>query len=97
VSIYSGQGDGNGNRRVLEGTVQSVNDEAVWVVMDDAFEPSGMSGSPFVSQHTGQAIGMAIATTHRAGKVLLGLHPIGSIVRKAEAASEFPKMADYRK
>ena len=97
VAIYSGLGDGNGNRRVLEGTVQSVNDQAVWVVMDDAFEPSGMSGSPFVSEYTGKAIGMAIATTHRAGKVLLGLHPIGSIVRKAEAASEFPKITDYRK
>jgi hypothetical protein len=97
VAIYSGLGDGNGSRRVLEGTVQSVNDQAVWVVMDDAFEPGGMSGSPFVSEYTGRAIGMTIATTHRAGKMLLGLHPIGSIVRKAEAASEFPKIADYRK
>ena len=65
--------------------------------MDDSFEPSGLSGSPFISQHTGKVIGMAIATTTRGGKVLLGLHPIGSLVEKAEAAQTFPKIVDYRR
>lgn len=94
VSIYTAV---NNQPRVFEGTVQSAGDQAVWVLMDGAFDPSGMSGSPFVSQYTGQVIGMAIATTHRADRVLLGLHPIGSIVRKAEAVSMFPKIADYRR
>ena len=65
--------------------------------MDEEFEPSGLSGSPFVSQHTGQVIGMAIATTRRGGKVLLGLHPIGSLVEKAQQAQTFPKISDYRR
>ncbi len=97
VSMYSGLGDGGGGARVFEGTVQSASEQAVWVLMDEAFEPSGMSGSPFISQYTGKVIGMAIATTHRAGKVLLGLHPIGSLVHKAEAATELLKIADYRR
>jgi len=83
--------------RVFQGAVLSVDPSAVWVVMDDAFDPSGLSGSPFLSQHTGQVIGMAIATTRRGGKVLLGLHPIGSLVEKGEAAHTFPKITDYRR
>jgi hypothetical protein len=83
--------------RVFEGTVLSADPSAIWVVMDEAFDPSGLSGSPFLSQHTGKVIGMAIATTRRGGKVLLGLHPIGSLVEKAEAAQTFPKIADYRR
>ena len=65
--------------------------------MDEEFEPSGLSGSPFISQHTGKVIGMAIATTRRGGKVLLGLHPIGSLVEKALNAQTFPKIIDYRR
>jgi hypothetical protein len=48
---------------VLDGTVQSVDDRAVWVLMDDWFDPGHMSGSPFVSQHTGQVVGMAVAAS----------------------------------
>jgi hypothetical protein len=87
----------NDQPRRFDGAVLSSYPTAIWVVMDEEFEPSGLSGSPFVSQHTGQAIGMAIATMRSGGKVLLGLHPIGSLVEKAEAAQEFPKMADYRR
>ncbi len=97
VSLYSGLGDGRGGRRVLSGTVQSASTQAFWVVMDDHLEPSGLSGSPFVSQHTGQVVGMVIATTRRSNRVLLGAHPIGSLVRLAESATEFPKIADYRR
>lgn len=92
VSLYTVQND---EPHVFEGSVLSSDSSAVWVVMDDVFDPSGLSGSPFVSQHTGKVIGMAIATTRRGGKVLLGLHPIGSLVDKAQAATEFPKIADY--
>jgi hypothetical protein len=87
----------NDQARRFDGAVISVDPTAVWVVMDEEFEPSGLSGSPFVSQHTGQVIGMAIATTRRGGKVLLGLHPIGSLVDKAQKAQTFPKISDYRR
>ena len=97
VSLFSGLGDGHGGRRILEGTVQSVDDVAVWVLMDDLFNPSLMSGSPFVSQHTGQVVGMAIAVNLRGGRLLLGVHPIGSIVQLAESATEFPRIGEYRR
>ena len=97
VSLFSGLGDGHGGRRILEGTVQSVDDVAVWVLMDELFNPSLMSGSPFVSQHTGQVVGMAIAVNPRGNRLLLGAHPIGSIVQLAESATEFPKLSEYRR
>lgn len=94
VSMYTVLGN---EPRILTGTVQTVADQAVWVLMDDDFDPGGLSGSPFVSQHTGKVVGMAIATTRRGGKVLLGLHPIGSLVQRAEAAKTFLKIADFRR
>ena len=94
VSLYSGLGDGQGNRRVLEGTVQSADERAVWVLMDKWFNPSSMSGSPLVSQHTGQVVGMAVASSPRLGRLLIGAHPIGSLVNLAESASEFPKLRE---
>lgn len=95
VSLFSGQGDRREGRRVLEGTVQSVGDTAIWVLMDDRFNPALMSGSPFVSQYTGRVVGMVVAATPRRSRLLLGAHPIGSIVRLAETATEFPLLRDY--
>jgi len=97
VSLFSGLGDGHGGRRILEGTVQSVSDTTVWVLMDKLFNPGLMSGSPFVSQHTGQVVGMAISISPRGNRLLLGAHPIGSIVQLAESAAEFPKISEYRR
>ncbi len=94
VALYSLVND---QAHVFQGAVLSVDQQAVWAVMDDAFEPSGLSGSPFISLYTGKVIGMAIAATTRGGKVLLGLHPIGSLVAKAEAAQTFPKIVAYRR
>lgn len=94
VSLYSGLGDGRGGRRVLEGTVQSVDEKAVWILMDEWFNPGSMSGSPFVSQHTGQVVGMVVAGSPRLGRLLIGAHPIGSLVNLAESASEFPKLRE---
>ena len=94
VVLYSTLND---QARRFDGAVLSVDPTAVWVVMDEVFDPGGLSGSPFISQHTGQVIGMAIATTRRGGKVLLGLHPIGSLVEKALKAQTFPKIIDYRR
>ncbi len=92
VSLYSGLGDGQGGRRVLEGTVQSADEQAVWILMDEWFNPGSMSGSPFVSQHTGQVVGMVVAGSPRLGRLLIGAHPIGSLVDLAESASEFPEL-----
>jgi hypothetical protein len=61
--------------------------------MDKFFNPGGMSGSPLVSQHTGQVVGMAIAVSPRPNRLLLGVHPIGSIMQLAESAAEFPKIS----
>jgi len=94
VVLYSTLND---QARRFNGAVLSIDPAAVWVVMDEEFEPSGLSGSPFISQHTGKVIGMAIATTRRGGKILLGLHPIGSLVEKALNAQTFPKIIDYRR
>jgi hypothetical protein len=97
VALFSGSGDGQGGRRIFEGTVQSADSRAVWVLMDESFDPSGLSGSPFLSEYTGRVVGMTIATSRREDRVLLSMHPIGSIVQKAQAAAAFPKLADYRR
>lgn len=97
VALLSGLGDGDGpdGQRMLSGTVQAVSDEAVWVLMDDLFMAGSMSGSPFVSHHTGQVVGMLIAGTVRGKQMLLAAHPIGSLVSLAEGATEFPKMSEF--
>ena len=97
VSLFSGLGDGSGGRRELAGTVLAADATAVWVLMDETFDAGLMSGSPLVSQHTGQVVGMAIAVTPRQDRIQIGFHPIGHIVQIAEAASEFPKVAGYRR
>lgn len=89
VSLVSGLGDGRGGPRVLEGTVQSVSERAIWVLMDQRFNPGMMSGSPFLSQHTGNVVGMAVAATPRGTRLLLGMHPIGSLVQLAGSGSGF--------
>jgi hypothetical protein len=94
VSLYSGLGDGQGKERVLSGTVQSADDAAVWVLMDETFNPGLMSGSPFVSQHTGQVVGMAVAASPQLNRLLLGMHPIGSLVQLAGSATDSPKLID---
>lgn len=96
VSLYSGLGDGRGGLRVLEGTVQSVNNKAFWVLMDRWFNPGQMSGSPLISQHTGRAVGMVIAGSPRLGRLLLGAHPMGSLVGLATSATEFPSLNKIR-
>jgi hypothetical protein len=95
VSLFSGLGNDSAGRRVLDGVVQSAQSTAIWVLMDETFDAGLTSGSPLLSRHTGQVAGMAIAVAPRDGRVLIGFHPIGSIVRLAEAATESPKLAEY--
>jgi hypothetical protein len=90
IWLFSGVGSNPG--RALAGTVQAANDRVFWVLMDERFEPSLMSGSPLVSQHSGLAVGMALVASPRRGHLLIGAHPIGSIVGRAEVASEYPKL-----
>jgi hypothetical protein len=94
VTLYSGVGDGRGGLRVHEGTVQAVEEKGFWMLMDRWFNPGQMSGSPIVSQHTGQVVGMVVVGSPRLGRVLMGAHPIGSLVDLAESATEFPRLSE---
>jgi hypothetical protein len=91
VKLYSG----SGARDAFGGVVQSVDVNGIWALMDDAFDAGGMSGSPLLSQHTGQVVGMAVAVDYSRSRVRIGFHPIGSIVEKAEAAVKFPRIHEY--
>jgi hypothetical protein len=95
VALYSGLGDLDGRASVLRGTVLSSAPTAAWLLMDDNTDPGGMSGSPVFSAYTGRVVGMAVAATHQAGRVLIGLNPIGAIVAHALAASTFPAIAAF--
>lgn len=86
VILYSGLGGGQGQPRSLWGTITAASPQAVWAQMDDVFVPDGMSGSPLLSAHTGQVVGMAVSGNNTA-PILLGFHPIGSLVEKAEAVA----------
>jgi hypothetical protein len=105
VSLFSGAGGTPGERYELPGTVMSAGEQAVWILMDkESFSPAMMSGSPVISHHTGQVVGMAVAASPRLTRlyppryrILIGLHPIGSIVAKAQAARSFPILSDYQR
>lgn len=94
VLLYSGVVDRNGGQRILKGTVQSASDTAVWVLMDQVFNPYGMSGSPLISEHTGQAVGMAVAVSPRRNRLLVGITPIGSLLQLAEEATGFSRIGE---
>jgi hypothetical protein len=79
------------------GTVMSSAHTADWVLMDETFDPNGMSGSPVLSAYTGRVVGMAVAATHKQGRLLIGLNPIGAIVARGLAATTFPPIAGFAK
>jgi hypothetical protein len=97
VALYSGLGNADGTVRVLLGTVTTSAPTAAWVLMDDSFDPNGMSGSPVLSAYTGRVVGMAVAATSEQGRLLIGLNPIGGIVAHALAAHDFPLIAGYNR
>jgi hypothetical protein len=97
VSLYGGLGSAGDAPDILEGTVQAVDDGGVWVLMDRWFNPYGLSGAPLLSQHTGQVVGMAVAASQGRTRIYVGVHPIGSIVRLAEAAGGGIRLDDYRR
>ena len=95
VVLYSGIGHEEGGIRILYGTVHTVDRNGAWVLMDDDFQPGLMSGSPFVSEHTGNVVGMAISAGQSEFGLMIGMHPIGSLVSKAQDAANFPLLIDY--
>jgi hypothetical protein len=95
VVLYSGIGHEEGGIRILYGTVHTVDRNGAWVLMDDDFQPGLMSGSPFVSEHTGNVVGMAISAGQSEFGLMIGMHPIGSLVSKAQDAAKFPLLIDY--
>ena len=85
VMLYGRAVDGAGGSLRRAGAVMSVRLGVTWVQMEEDFDPSGYSGCPVVSAYTGQVVGMAAAGS-RTDPVILGLHPVGSLVEKAQAA-----------
>jgi len=95
IFLYSGLGDGAGGLSAYPGTIQDVDKNGAWAVMDENFQPAGMSGSPFFSAYTGKVVGMAITAVNREGRLFIGMHPIGSLVEKAMAAETFPLIQNF--
>lgn len=96
VTLFSGLGDGAGGPYRWAGTVLSVQPKAVVVYMDAGDRsPAGMSGSPVLSQYTGQVVGMALGAALRRDRWLIGLHPVGHLVELAQTATVFPRIADF--
>jgi hypothetical protein len=95
VALFGGAGPAAASGPVWRGTVQTAEPTVIWVLMDDPFEAGLLSGSPLISLHTGRVLGMAIAAAPRGGRLMIGFHPVGSLARLAEAASEFIPLASY--
>lgn len=92
IVLYPGFGAENGERW---GTILESDRNGAWAVMDEAFEPGRMSGSPIVSLHTGRVVGMALAAGLREGHTVIGMHPIGSLVEKGLEAVDFILLSEY--
>ena len=98
IILFSGLGDGHGNPRPWQGTVLSTGSTAVLLLMDwSSWNPGGMSGSPVISQHTGKVVGMTIAAGLRRTRWVIGINPIGNLVKRAQAAQEFPKISAFQR
>jgi hypothetical protein len=77
------------DRNSYQGVVSKVTDQATWIQLSDSFNPVGFSGCPVISRYTGKVLGMAVAGANKP-PVVMGLHPISSIVAKAAAALSAP-------
>jgi hypothetical protein len=80
------------------GNVLEVSQSVIWIAMHDQFNPAEMSGSPIISAHTGEAVGMAVAASQQPGRLLIGAHPIGSLVQKARQGRDSSiRMSEFRR
>lgn len=86
VWLFTGVAGSPGRR--LAGTVQSANERAFWILMDGQFNPSQMSGSPVVSQHSGLVVGMVLVGSPRRGHLLIGAQPAGSLASRVASATQ---------
>jgi len=92
IVLYPGFGSVSGERW---GTILESDRNGAWAIMDEAFEPGMMSGSPVVSSHTGKVVGMALAAGLREGHTVIGMHPIRSLVTKALEAVDLIPLIVY--
>lgn len=76
------------------GVVFRSTGRGAWAIMDRQFEAALSSGAPIFSQHTGQVVGMALVAGQREGRLVLGMHPIGSLVEKGLAAEALILLAE---
>jgi hypothetical protein len=89
VVVIGWPSDGAGGSIHWPGVVMKVTPEATWIQLEGSFEPAGYSGCPVVSQYTGRLIGMAVVGANRP-PVIMGLHPVGSLLEKARTALASP-------
>ncbi len=92
ILLYPGFGAEHGERW---GTILESDRKGAWAIMDEAFDPGLMSGSPVVSFHSGRVVGMALAAGLREGHTVIGIHPIGSLVEKGVEAVDFIPLSEY--
>ena len=97
VTLFSGIIEAQSGLRSFSGSVLAVDKYGAWVLMDDSFQPGLMSGSPILSMHTGKVVGMAISAVQNESGLMIGMHLIGSLVDKAEGATNFPELVNYRR
>jgi hypothetical protein len=72
-----------GGAAILDGTVETVDARGAWIRMDGQPQLAGLSGSPVLSRHTGQVVGMVISGSTQPGVFRMGINPIGAILRAA--------------
>jgi hypothetical protein len=84
VWLYNMDSRPNGVGR-RAGVVMQVNKDNTWLRMDESFVPGGSSGCPVVSQHTGKLLGTVVAGAD-SKPVVIGLHPVASLVERVNAA-----------
>ena len=84
VWLYNMDSRPNGVGR-RAGVVMQINKDNTWLRMDESFVPGGSSGCPVVSQHTGKLLGTVVAGAD-SKPVIIGLHPVASLVEKVNAA-----------
>lgn len=88
IVLYNGLPAGG----TFTGTVTVVGETYFWAQMDEAFAPHGMSGSPVLSAHTGQVVGMAVVGQQGTNATYVGFHPVGNLVRLAHQAETRPAL-----
>lgn len=89
VWVYSLRDNGAGGAKLWPGAVMSAAPDAIWIQLEDSFNPAGLSGCPVISQYTGRVLGMAVSGANQL-PVVLGLHPMASLLEKAQAALPKP-------